>query len=266
MTDLKNIKKQIDEELSTIYINKTLRKRINESLQEGKKQHKLWKTAAASLVILLLSGTTVAAGYHWISKISVNREVMPALDDMKVVSIHFPEHTPDENGMTEMDFKDYDSIQSELGIHLLDTTFSSNQYALVHLSTDHKDFAVITVDNYITGDTSGYRYLPEEKRYEYESGEKYHSPVSLTADIVLSREQLKNGWETDYLGLYQSLENYQSRQGYRVNMLQDTTGEKDGDRSVLSEKCAIFVADGIRYTLKGRVSSETMKEIIDSME
>ena len=31
------------------------------------------------------------------------------------------------------------------------------------------------------------------------------------------------------------------------------------------ELCAVFVADGIQYTLKGRVTEDTMKEIVDSM-
>ena len=34
----------------------------------------------------------------------------------------------------------------------------------------------------------------------------------------------------------------------------------------LAKKTAIFVADGIRYSLTGQVSMETMKEIVDSMK
>ena len=33
-----------------------------------------------------------------------------------------------------------------------------------------------------------------------------------------------------------------------------------------AKKCAVFVADGIRYTLCGRISMEMLKEIVDSME
>lgn len=34
----------------------------------------------------------------------------------------------------------------------------------------------------------------------------------------------------------------------------------------MSEKIAVFVSDGIRYTLKGRVSVDTMKTIVDTMK
>ena len=41
---------------------------------------------------------------------------------------------------------------------------------------------------------------------------------------------------------------------------------KNENEGVVSEKIAVFVSDGVRYTLKGRVSVETMKAIVDSMK
>lgn len=38
------------------------------------------------------------------------------------------------------------------------------------------------------------------------------------------------------------------------------------DHFLVSEKIAVFVADGIHYTLKGRTSLENIKTIVDSME
>ena len=102
-------------------------------------------------------------------------------------------------------------------------------------------------------------YLEEEDRYEYEHGKTYYSPVSLNIDLILSDEQLKNGWDTDYLGMYESMEKYQSAQGYKVNLIQDNNGDEKLNEGVVSEKIAVFVSDGIRYTLKGRVSVDTMK-------
>src|SRR5699024_11821155 len=61
--------------------------------------------------------------------------------------------------------------------------------------------------------TYDYNYLPDENRYEYKSGSIYYSPVSLTVDIILSDSQLKNGWDTDYLGMYEYVESYTSAQG-----------------------------------------------------
>ncbi len=75
---------------------------------------------------------------------------------------------------------------------------------------------------------------------------------------------MEYGWDIDYLGMYQFKENYISLQGYKVNLLEDTI--KNKTENYISEKCAIFVADGIRYTLKGRTSFENMKYIVDTME
>ena len=77
--------------------------------------------------------------------------------------------------------------------------------------------------------------------------------------MILSDEQLKNGWDTDYLGMYESMEEYQSAQGYKVNLIQDNNGDEKLNEVVVSEKIAVFVSNGIRYTLKGRVSVDTMK-------
>ena len=38
------------------------------------------------------------------------------------------------------------------------------------------------------------------------------------------------------------------------------------NEGVVSEKIAVFVSDGISNTLKGRVSVDTMKTIVDTMK
>ena len=48
--------------------------------------------------------------------------------------------------------------------------------------------------------------------------------------------------------------------------VEDIKTEENVENNYVSEKCAIFVADGVRYTLCGRTSMETIKEIVDSME
>lgn len=40
----------------------------------------------------------------------------------------------------------------------------------------------------------------------------------------------------------------------------------DLPKNFQSEKIAVFVADGVCYTLTGRVSAATMAQIVDSME
>ena len=69
----------------------------------------------------MLGGTTVAASYSFTNKISVNDEVLTELDEMHVIDIKKMEQPKDEFGTIEQDFKDYEAIQEELGIDLLDT-------------------------------------------------------------------------------------------------------------------------------------------------
>ena len=84
--------------------------------------------------------------------------------------------------------------------------------------------------------------------------------------IICSDEQLEIGWEKDYLGAFEFEETYQSGSGYTVNILRDNAvEEKDTHTGYKTKCCAIFVADGIRYTLSGQVEIEKMKEIVNSM-
>lgn len=108
----------------------------------------------------MLGGTTVAASYHFTNKISVNDEVLTELDEMHVIDIKKMEQPKDEFGTIEQDFKDYEAIQEELGIDLLDTELAdNNDYLQGHITTDDKDYAMITMNNYIIGDTANFRYL-----------------------------------------------------------------------------------------------------------
>ena len=57
-----------------------------------------------------------------------------------------------------------------MGLDLLDTDLSQNNpYMLGNVSTDEKDFLIVTIDNYILGDTSNYHFIDEENRYSYDS-------------------------------------------------------------------------------------------------
>ena len=100
---------------------------------------------------------------------------------------------------------------------------------LGEIKTDNKDFVILSFENYIVGDTGNYNYLRNADFYTY--------------------DQMKNGWDTDYLGIYEFKENYVSAQGYKVNLIEDTTGE-DNVENYVSEKCAVFAANGIQYTLR----------------
>lgn len=281
-----NMKETIDRELGCIVLSEEMKSRIREKAAPRRRDGGL-KWAAVFAAAVILGGTGAAAGYRMLITHSVNGEVLPELDPMRVVEIHIPEGqpaasapaeqpdpvwqrgqpgVPDEYGMIQKDYKDYRKIQEELGIHLLDTELSENNpYMQGHIMTDGSDFAMIMVENYILGDTGRYQFLEEENRYAYESGNVFLSPVSLTVRLILSEEQLNRGWDWEYLGMYRFAESYTSGQGYRVNLVERTLENGDTGDAVL-EKSAVFVADGVEYTLRGRVSMETMKGIVETMK
>lgn len=259
------LRETIDLELCSVKMSDEMKKNVSEHVFRRKPQ-KYYRIAVASLAVLLFSGTTAFAGYSLLNKVHVNQAVLPALDEMQKVTMNEPDMAKDEYGMFEDDFTDYSMLKEKLGISLLDTELATNNpHMLGRLFSDGTDFCILTVENYILGDTGAYQYLENENRYEYTKGAKYTTPITLNVDIALSDEQLKNGWDTDYLGMYEFVENFKSEQGYPVNLIQSTNGSEELPEGAVSEKCAIFVADGVRYTLKGRVSVETMKEIINTM-
>lgn len=256
-----NLKKRIDIELNMLKMTDDMKRKTRVKYLREKPRKPL-KWVVAFLTVLVMGGTTVFAGYYVTNRNVVNSTELPRLDDMYIVKMNKLPYKADEYGITEEEFHDYKTIKGVLGIPLLDSELSKdNPYLMAHLRTDNKDFATITVDNYILGDTYDYKYNLEENRYDYQSGKDFHSPISLSAVMILSENQLEIGWNADYLGMYSFVEQYTSEKGYKVNVIEITDVE-----DTITPKCAIFVADGIRYTVKGMVSLEMLKEIINSME
>ncbi len=263
------IKSAIDKELSQVVLRRQAWDPIASSASARRRRRApAWRAAALILAVLAFSGVSVGAAYYINHRIYVNEEELPELDPMTLHQIAPPTVTPDEYGLYSKDYSSYDTAAQELQVPVLDSSLAAdNPYMHVSVETDNKDYAVISVHNYIIGDCQDFRQMEDERYYSQGHGQIFYSPVSLTADIILSDEQLANGWSHDYLGYYQFVLNYVSSQDYRVTIVEDTVdGAAPLPDGVVSEKCAIFVADGIRYTLSGRVSVDTMKEIVDSME
>ena len=192
----------------------------------------------------------------------VNEKELPQLDNMYIIKLNNLEKAVNK-GEIYNERKIYpDKIMNLL---LYSELANKNPYIIEKVKTDNENFAILMFENYVTGDTSNYRYNEEEGFYEYQKGKEYYSPVSLKADIILSENQMNNGWSVDYLGNYQFKEQYISKQGYKVNIIESKTTDSN-EENYISEKCAVFVADGIRYTLKGRTSLENIKAIIDTMK
>lgn len=215
------------------------------------------------VVFAIVFSSTVYAVKLVNEQSKVNELELPELDSMKITKqIKNIEKSIKSQSISRMNYK---QIQEQLGVSLLNSELSKDdKYMISDVETDNKDYAIIKCDNYVLGDTSNYSYN-DEGFYSFDEGKLYKSPISLQADIVLSETQLNNVWTTDYLGMYSFVEQFVSEQGYKVNLIEE---ENDGNQpqNFVSKKTAVFVADGIRYTLTGRTTVENMKQIVNSMK
>ena len=257
------IREKIDRELSGITLSDEMKEKIRSAAGGEKKQtRKMMQTAAAVAAVMIFGGTCVYAGYSLLGITHVNDTELPALDPMKKVSAGKLQGSCDESGQIFQDYSSYDEVNELLGGILLDSPLAEeNPYMQVSVQTDNRDYGIVTVENYILGDTHDYQLVADIGRYNCEPGEEYGSSISLETAYMLSIEQEAAGWNTDYLGYYEYAGSYVSEEGYKVNLIRSTTDTADPR----AEMCAVFVVDGIQYTMKGRVAEDTMKEIVDSM-
>ncbi|EXF26471.1 hypothetical protein BA93_08920 [Finegoldia magna ALB8] len=228
-----------------------------------KKSTKKLTIALCMIVFAIVFSSTIYAVKLVNEQSKVNELELPELDSMKITKqIKNIEKSIKPQSISKMNYK---QIQEQLGVSLLNSELSKDdRYMITDVETDNKDYAIIKCDNYILGDTSNYSYN-EEGFYSFDEGNLYKSPISLQADIILSETQLNNVWTTDYLGMYGFVEQFVSEQGYKVNLIEE---KNDGNQpqNFVSKKIAVFVADGIRYTLTGRTTVDNMKQIVNSMK
>lgn len=268
MLNKDKIKSELNTELEAIEMSDYLKEQIHYKSRRDKQRNPL-KIAIAFMCLIIICSTTVIAGYYINSKINVNDETLPELDAMSIVKVNTVNDNTDENGFTEKYYDLYSELKRDLGIKLLDTPLAvENPYTVIRLDTDNKDFNIIKIDNYIIGDTSNFELIDLDNMYRFEHGNEYFTPVSLEIEMILSEEQMENGIERDFLGMYEYVESYISNQGYKVNIIQVsiTPESEDLPSNFSSRKSAIFVANGIRYTLTGCVSLDTLKEIVNTMQ
>ena len=215
------------------------------------------------IVFAIVFSSTIYAVKLVNEQTKVNELELPELDSMKITKqIKNGERNIKSQSISRENYK---QIQEQLGVSLLNSELSKDdKYMISDVETDNKDYAIIKCDNYILGDTSNYSYN-DEGFYSYDEGNLYKSPISIQADIILSETQLNNVWTTDYLGMYGFVEQFVSEQGYKVNLI-ETKNDGNQPQNFVSKKIAVFVADGIRYTLTGRTTVDNMKQIVNSMK
>ena len=227
----------------------------------NKKTRKIY-IVICMIVFAIVFSSTIYAVKLVNEQSKVNELELPELDSMKITKqIKNREKNIKPQSISRLNYK---QIQEQLGVSLLNSELSKDdRYMITDVETDNKDYAIIKCDNYILGDTSNYSYN-DEGFYSFDEGNLYKSPISIQADIILSETQLNNVWTTDYLGMYGFVEQFVSEQGYKVNLIEE---KNDGNQpDFVSKKTAIFVADGIRYTLTGKTTVDNMKQIVNSMK
>ncbi len=207
-----------------------------------KKSTKKLTIALCMIVFAIVFSSTIYAVKLVNEQSKVNELELPELDSMKITKqIKNIEKSIKPQSISKMNYK---QIQEQLGVSLLNSELSKDdKYMISDVETDNKDYAF----------------------YSFDEGNLYKSPISLQADIILSETQLNNVWTTDYLGMYGFVEQFVSEQGYKVNLIEE---KNDGNQpqNFVSKKIAVFVADGIRYTLTGRTTVDNMKQIVNSMK
>lgn len=249
------MKEKINNELADITFHFDMEKVVSMK----KKKHIRHNLLFLAIGVALL-GTTVRAGYTlYNSSLQINGEELPELDSMKKIEVNLLSEEYKIGIDYEKQYDSYESLQTELGIELLHTEMADNNpYMLITRETDNENWTQIKCVAYIVGDITEMQRIEGKKLYTWISGKEFFSPIDLTVDLISSQKQLESGWNKEYLGSYDFVESYQTRDGYKVNIL------KSGESNSQPFYQAVFVVDGIRYTVRGIVDIELLKSILNS--
>ena len=121
-----SLKNVIDRELEEIKLSDSVKENIRKGVVH-RKSYPIIKSIAASIAVIVLTGTTVFAGHYILNKVQVNETVLPELDAMQVVQVNKLDTIADENGMVDTNIiMISDAIKQDLGLDLLDTDLSQN--------------------------------------------------------------------------------------------------------------------------------------------
>lgn len=253
---MSTIRHEIDHELNQMKLPSDFASTIMQTKKNASKPfYKRLSAAAVLLIAVLILGTSTAAAYILQWQASLNDQMLPDLDQ---IAVH-PYAMGEQNIQTRYD--NYEEIKKEMPFPLLDSEFSNDEEILYadYISYPYAGLQTIIVREFILGDATLLEISEDKSSCTWEGGEEFSSPVDLQIDILSdetkSAEQLL---ESQYIGDFKFIEQYTSRQGYKVDILSTTFNSKSHH--------AIFVADGIKYTLSGGVTLEKMKEIVDSMQ
>lgn len=248
------IKENIDNKLFNMNLSDDIINNIKNGNQNKDKIK--FVTVLPILLICIISVSTVYAVTSLFT-MKVNNEEIPQLDKMSIININEVNNAEENNGFKSKKYSSLNELQEELGIKLLSSNLVDAEYHLINYEKIGKGYNSIEVGAYIVGDLTDIVYQDEYSYYSWNSGFEYQTPVDLKIEIISDPSQKE--FDTEYLGEYKYLETINSDDGYIVNLLEGKSLGK-------TEICAIFVANGIRYTLTGHVEIDTMIDIVNSMK
>lgn len=186
-----------------------------------------------SLLSLILLRYPILADNQVQNPTIVNQTPLPNEGSLRVVSIQ-PIQGTSKDGLIVTQCTSYAEAMKALGLNLLTSSLvTDDQYTTVEIDTDNKNIATLSLDNYIIGDGSHFRFIKEWGnfgRYQAETpGEVYGRGIDLTVRMALSEEQCKTGMGIEFMGNYQYLGSYKSKQGFLVNLIGTIQTEPDVD-------------------------------------
>lgn len=247
-----NLKEQINNDLCNI----NLSEKIIKNIKCGRKTKKVGiSTYIVPIVSFFILSVTCVYAATQIYSITVNGKQIPDLDNMAIIRIKDIEnYNLNKAGNITKKYNNMNELEKDIGVSILSCKYAeNNEYQLINYEKIGYGYNSIKVGAYIVGDLTNIKYVEENKYYSWTAGRKYRTPINLQIEIISdSRQQF---FDTEYLGVYSYYDTITSDKGYTVNLLRSA-----------GKVCAIFVADGIRYTLDGNVDIDTMIDIINSME
>lgn len=248
------MKEQIDNELENITFHFDMEK------AKRKKRKRLRYNILMTAIAVILLGSTVQAGHALYNRwLKMNGEILPELESMQKIEVSPMSEEDKVNSLYEKQYDSYEALQAELGMRLLHTDMANNNSSMIITrKTDNVHWTQIKIVAYIVGDVTGMKQIEGRNQYTWTPGKNFFSPIDLSIDIISSQEQLEIGWDKEYLGAYDFVESYQTQDGYKVNIL------SSGESNTKPMYQAVFVANGIRYTIRGKVDIVLLKEILNS--
>lgn len=236
--------KKMHEELSEISLSGDFTTRVMEQVRtkENKKQFFKKTGLAFAVNVFIILIPFCALGMYIYENISVNQQVLPELLPMEVKMVSYLNAETTDHIFYQTERTDYEEVEKELGIQLLE----------IDGMTLEKDFVI--------------HYLSDDGNWIRLSLEKFFSvkevPIDLEINIMTSETQKKLGWDHEYLGYYQFIETIQINQ-IPIHLLQDTAATSNSEMQ--SEKTAVFVYNGIRYIISGRISIDDFKSLLEQL-